>query len=80
MGLFGLGAALGTTLMAGSGASLGLALMFAGRSLYGVVGGTAAAAQAVIVDVTPPAKRAQALGLVGVAIGLGFIIGPGVRS
>lgn len=80
VGLFGLGAALGTTLMAGPGASLGLALMFVGRSLHGVAGGTAATAQAVIVDVTPPAKRAQALGLVGVAIGLGFIIGPGVGS
>lgn len=80
VGLFGLGAALGTTLMAGSSASLGLALMFVGRSLHGVAGGTAATAQAVIVDVTPPAKRAQALGLVGVAIGLGFIIGPGVGS
>ncbi|WP_074457653.1 MFS transporter [Candidatus Synechococcus spongiarum] len=80
VGLFGLGAALGTRLMAGSGASLGLALMFAGRSLHGVAGGTAATAQAVIVDVTPPAKRTQALGLVGVAIGLGFIIGPGVGS
>ena len=78
--LFGLGAALGASLMAGSGASLGLALMFAGRSLQGIAGGTAATAQAVIVDVTPPAKRAQALGLVGVAIGLGFIIGPGVGS
>ena len=80
VGLFGLGAALGTSLMAGSGASFGLALMFVGRSLHGVAGGTAATAQAVIVDVTPPAKRAQALGLVGVAIGLGFIIGPGVGS
>ena len=80
VGLFGLGAALGTGLMADSGASPGLALMFAGRSLHGVTGGTAATAQAVIVDVTPPAKRAQALGLVGVAIGLGFIIGPGMGS
>ena len=81
VGLFGLGAALGTHLDgAGSSASLGLALMFVGRSLHGVAGGTAATAQAVIIDVTPPAKRAQALGLVGVAIGLGFIIGPGVGS
>lgn len=80
VGLFGLGAALGTSLTAGSGASLGLALMFAGRCLHGAAGGTAAVAHAMIVDVTPPAKRAQALGLVGVAIGLGFIIGPGVGS
>ena len=80
VGLFGLGAVLGTKLLPGSGASVGLALMFLGRSLHGVAGGTAATAQAVIVDVTPPAKRARALGLVGVAIGLGFIIGPGAGS
>ena len=80
VGLFGLGAVLGTKFAVGSGASLGLALMFVGRSLHGVVGGTAATAQAVIVDVTPPAKRARALGLVGVAIGMGFIIGPGMGS
>ncbi|MXW39760.1 MAG: TCR/Tet family MFS transporter [Synechococcus sp. SB0668_bin_15] len=80
VGLFGLGAVLGASLTTGSGAFLDLALMFAGRSLHGVAGGTAATAQAVIVDVTPPAKRAQALGLVGVAIGLGFIIGPGWGS
>lgn len=78
--LFGLGAILGTRLLVGPGASVGLTLMFVGRSLHGVAGGTAATAQAVIVDVTPPAKRARALGLVGVAIGLGFIIGPGAGS
>lgn len=33
-----------------------------------------------IADVTLPAKRARALGLVGVAIGLSFIIGPGAGS
>ena len=80
VGLFGLGAFLGTRVLDGSGASAGLALMFIGRSLHGVAGGTAATAQAVIVDVTPPEKRARALGLVGVAIGLGFIVGPGAGS
>lgn len=50
------------------------------RILHGVTGGTGAAAQAVVVDVTPPAQRMQALDLVGVAIGLGFVIGPGAAS
>ena len=80
MGLFGLGAVLGTQLLAGSGASVGLTIMFVGRSLHGVAGGTAATAQAVICDVTPPANRARALGLVGIAIGLGFIVGPGAAG
>lgn len=42
MGLFGLGSILGAELLAASGASAGLAPEFAGRSLHGVAGGTAA--------------------------------------
>ncbi len=82
VGLFGVGAVLGTSIadVTDWGAAAGLALMFIGRILHGVTGGTAATAQAVIVDVTPPAQRTQALGLVGVAIGLGFVIGPGAAS
>ncbi len=82
VGLFGVGAVLGASIadVTDWGATAGLALMFIGRILHGVTGGTAAAAQAMIVDVTPPAQRTQALGLVGVAIGLGFVIGPGAAS
>ncbi len=82
VGLFGVGAVLGASIadVTDWGAAPGLALMFIGRILHGVTGGTAAAAQAIIVDVTPPAQRTQALGLVGVAIGLGFVIGPGAAS
>lgn len=82
VGLFGVGAVLGASIadVTDWGAAAGLALMFIGRILHGVTGGTAAAAQAMIVDVTPPAQRTQALGLVGVAIGLGFVIGPGAAS
>jgi len=59
-----------------SGTAIPLALLFAGRLLDGVSGGTAATAAAVLADISPPEKRAKAFGLIGVAFGLGFIIGP----
>ena len=55
-----------------------LPLMFIGRILDGATGGTTATAQAVIADITPPEGRAKAFGLVGIAFGLGFMIGPGL--
>ncbi len=53
-----------------------LALLFLARIIDGVSGGTAATATAVLADVSPPEKRARAFGLVGVAFGLGFVLGP----
>jgi MFS family permease len=59
-----------------AGAELPLYLLFGARLIDGVSGGTAATAGAVLADITPPEKRARAFGLIGVAFGLGFIIGP----
>lgn len=59
-------------------AGLPLALLFAGRLIDGLSGGTAATAGAVLADISPPEKRAKAFGLIGVAFGLGFILGPGL--
>jgi MFS family permease len=59
-----------------AGSGLPLILLFGARLIDGVSGGTAATAGAVLADVTPPERRAQAFGLIGVAFGLGFIIGP----
>ena len=59
-----------------TGAVLPLFLLFGARLIDGVSGGTAATAGAVLADITPPEKRARAFGLIGVAFGLGFIIGP----
>ena len=59
-----------------AGAVLPIFLLFAARLIDGVSGGTAATAGAVLADITPPEKRARAFGLIGVAFGLGFIIGP----
>jgi DHA1 family tetracycline resistance protein-like MFS transporter len=49
---------------------------FVGRVLAGITGATFTSGMAYIADVTPPEKRAQNFGLVGVAFGVGFIIGP----
>ena len=63
---------------AAQAAGLPLLLLFAGRLIDGLSGGTAATAGAVLADISPPEKRAKAFGLIGVAFGLGFILGPGL--
>ncbi len=50
--------------------------LFIGRILSGILGGSMTTASAYIADVSTPDKRAQNFGLIGVAWGLGFIIGP----
>ncbi|MDE2405655.1 MAG: MFS transporter [Sphingomonadales bacterium] len=47
-----------------------------GRIIAGVTGASYSAAYAAIADITPPEKRAASFGLMGMAFGLGFIIGP----
>lgn len=47
-----------------------------GRFLMGVFGASISTANAYIADVSAPEKRTQNFGLIGVAFGLGFIIGP----
>jgi DHA1 family tetracycline resistance protein-like MFS transporter len=53
-------------------------LIFLGRVLSGVFGGSFGAAQASIADVTAPEDRARNFGLVGAAFGIGFTIGPAI--
>jgi DHA1 family tetracycline resistance protein-like MFS transporter len=55
-----------------------LAWLFVGRVLAGITGASFTTATAYIADISTPDKRAQNFGLVGVAFGLGFIIGPTV--
>jgi DHA1 family tetracycline resistance protein-like MFS transporter len=52
--------------------------LFLGRVIAGITGGSITTASAYIADVSPPDKRAQNFGLIGVAFGVGFIIGPAV--
>ncbi len=50
--------------------------LFMGRSIAGITGASFTTASAYIADVSTPEKRAQNFGMIGVAFGLGFIIGP----
>jgi len=61
---------------AAKAAGLPLIVLFIARLIDGLSGGTAATAGAVLADISPPEKRAKAFGLIGVAFGLGFILGP----
>lgn len=55
-----------------------LALLFVGRVISGITSATVGTAFAYIADVTPQNERARAFGLVGMAFGLGFIVGPAI--
>ncbi|RVU02927.1 MFS transporter [Mucilaginibacter limnophilus] len=50
--------------------------LFIGRIIAGITGASFTTASAYIADVSEPEKRAQNFGMIGVAFGLGFIIGP----
>ncbi|WP_054590491.1 MFS transporter [Sphingopyxis macrogoltabida] len=50
--------------------------LFIARALSGIFGGSYAAAQAAIADITAPEQRARNFGFVGAAFGIGFVAGP----
>jgi len=60
------------------GAARSLWVLFAARIIDGLTGGNISVAQAYITDVSDEKNRAKALGMIGAAFGLGFIIGPAV--
>jgi multidrug resistance protein len=70
-----LGTAAGFLVM-GFGQSL--AMLFAGRVIDGISGGSLGTAQAYVADITGPEERSRAMGLIGAAFGLGFIFGPAI--
>jgi DHA1 family tetracycline resistance protein-like MFS transporter len=53
-----------------------LTLLFIGRIISGITSATIGTGYAYIADITPEKDRARAFGLIGVAFGLGFIVGP----
>lgn len=71
IGLFGSAVSY---LLFGLAGSFGLLLL--SRIVAGATGATVNVAQAYLADVTPPERRAQSMGLIGAAFGLGFIVGP----
>ncbi len=57
-----------------------LPLLFLSRIIDGISGANIVAAQAAITDSTTERTRAQGLGLIGAAFGLGFTIGPAIAG
>lgn len=74
--LFGIAGELGGMM----GAVNGLVVLFVARALAGAMGGNIATANAYIADITPPEDRAQGLGILGAAFGLGFVFGPAIAG
>jgi len=70
-----LGSAVGYFIMGWAGSLLWL---FISRIIDGASGGNVATAQAYIADISTPEERSKAMGLIGAAFGLGFIIGPAI--
>lgn len=50
--------------------------VYIGRALSGLAAGSLPVATALMADLSPPERRAKAMGLVGTAFGLGLIAGP----
>ena len=48
------------------------------RAVHGACAATISTAQAYVADTTEESKRAQAMGMIGAAFGLGFVLGPAV--
>lgn len=51
-------------------------VLFLSRFLAGITAANLAAAQAYLTDITPTEQRARAMGMIGAAFGVGFIVGP----
>jgi MFS family permease len=78
------GAAMSYVLFAvGSGFENHLAALWAlliARVFAGICGANITVAQAYIADITPPENRSKRMALIGVAFGLGFILGPAISG
>lgn len=70
-----IGTAVGYFVTGAAGAAW---MLFLGRIIDGASGGNIATAQACIADVTPPEQRSRSMGFIGMAFGLGFILGPAI--
>jgi MFS transporter, DHA1 family, tetracycline resistance protein len=55
-------------------------LLLVSRVFAGICGANLSVASAYIADVSPPEKRSKSMGLIGMAFGLGFIMGPALGS
>jgi MFS transporter, DHA1 family, tetracycline resistance protein len=57
-----------------------LFVVFLARIIDGLTAGNLSIAQAYIADVTAPKERARAFAVIGIAFGIGFLIGPGASG
>jgi len=57
-----------------------LAMIFLSRFIDGITAGNLPIAQAYISDVTEPENRAKAFGVIGIAFGVSFFIGPAISG
>jgi len=55
-------------------------MVFLSRIIDGLTAGNLSLAQAYISDVTKPEERAKSFALIGIAFGMGFLIGPGISG
>src|SRR3982751_4638560 len=72
-----IGTFIGFLILAWSGS---LWMIFVSRIIDGCTAGNISLAQAYIADVTKPEDRARSFGVLGIAFGLGFLVGPGVSG
>lgn len=68
-----LGTAIGSFITGIGGA---MWVLFVGRIIDGASGASVSVAQGAITDIAPPERRAQLLGMLGAAFGIGFVVGP----
>ncbi|MBF0195045.1 MAG: MFS transporter [Magnetococcales bacterium] len=57
-----------------------LTVLFIGRAVAGIMGANISVAQAAMADLTSHKDRAKAMGMIGAAFGLGFVIGPAMGA
>ena len=60
--------------------TLGIWILLASRLFAGLCGANLSVASAYIADITTPENRSKGMGLIGMAFGLGFILGPAVGA
>jgi MFS family permease len=72
-----IGTLIGFLILAAANA---LWLVFLSRAIDGLTAGNLPLAQAYISDVTRPEERARAFGIIGIAFGFGFLVGPAVSG
>jgi MFS transporter, DHA1 family, tetracycline resistance protein len=62
------------------GRATSLLMVFVSRAIDGMTAGNLSLAQAYVSDVTAKENRAKAFGIIGIAFGIGFLIGPAISG